>query len=141
METESAMKITKNVLEAITAHAEKGAPIEACGYLAQEGSIITRHYELANMDRSPEHFSFDPKEQFAVFRDARSKGLEICAVYHSHPATPARPSVEDIKLAFDPDLSYVIVSLAGGKADIRSFKIKNTKAEQEVLEAIDGDML
>ena len=141
MESESAMKITKNALEAITAHAKKESPIEACGYLAQEGCIITRHYELANIDRSPEHFSFDPKEQFAVFRDARSNGLEIRAVYHSHPAAPARPSAEDIKLAFDPDLSYVIVSLAGGKADARSFKIKNAKVEQEVLEVIDGDKL
>lgn len=141
MEAESRMKITKNVLEAITAHAKREAPIEACGYLAREGGIITRYYELANIDRSPEHFSFDPKEQFAVFRDARAKGFEIYAVYHSHPATPARPSAEDIKLAFDPNLSYVIVSLAGGKADAISFKIKNAKAEQEVLEVIDGDKL
>ncbi len=141
MEAESRMKITKNVLEAITAHAKREAPIEACGYLAREGGIITRHYELANIDRSPEHFLFDPKEQFAVFRDARAKGLEICAVYHSHPATPARPSAEDIKLAYDPSLSYVIISLAADDADVRSFKIRKLKAEQEVLEVIDGDKL
>jgi proteasome lid subunit RPN8/RPN11 len=131
------MKIMKNVIDKIVRHAKTDAPAEACGYLAREEGVVTRHYELTNYDKSPEHFSFDPTEQFKALRDARDKGLEICAVYHSHPCTPARPSEEDIKLAFDPRLSYIIVSLANGRESVKSFKIKNSKVELEVMEVID----
>jgi proteasome lid subunit RPN8/RPN11 len=131
------MKIKRNIISQIIEHAKRDAPVEACGYLAAKDGIVSRYYDLTNIDHSQEHFSFDPKEQFAVVKDARAKGYEVCAVYHSHPATPARPSVEDIKLAYDPGISYVIVSLAGGKEDVKSFKIAGGKAEREDLEIVD----
>ncbi len=127
------MKIKKNIIDEIINHAKKDAPVEACGYLAGKDGVINRHYELTNMDKSEEHFAFDPKEQFATVKDARNDGLEVCAVYHSHPQTPARPSTEDIKLAYDPNISYVIISLANGQEDVKSFKIKNANVEPETL--------
>lgn len=131
------MNIKKNVLDSIIAHAKKDSPIEACGYLASDkDGIVIKHYELTNMDKSSEHFAFDPKEQFNTLRDARNDDLEICAAYHSHPFTPARPSIEDIKLAYDPNLSYVIVSLAGGKPDVKSFRINFSSVEKESLEVV-----
>lgn len=133
------IKIKKEIIEKMIEHAKKDAPIEACGYLVGKGGLVSWHYELTNIDKSEEHFSFEPKEQFDTVRDAREKGLEICAVYHSHPETPARPSGEDIKLAFDPDLSYVIVSLADGAEDVKSFKIKDSNVEIEDMEVIDSD--
>jgi proteasome lid subunit RPN8/RPN11 len=69
--------------------------------------------------------------------DVRSKKMEILAVYHSHPATPARPSGEDIALAHDPDVSYVIISLAGSREDIRSFRIVDGIVEHEVIVVMD----
>ena len=119
-------------------HAKKEAPLEACGYLAAKNGMIAALYALTNIDKSGEHFSFDPKEQFAALRDARTKGLEICAVYHSHPASPARPSEEDIKLAHDPQMLYVIVSLAQEREDVRAFRIKNKSVEPVALEVIDN---
>ncbi|MFQ5952875.1 MAG: M67 family metallopeptidase [Candidatus Omnitrophota bacterium] len=130
------MKIKKEVIDKLIEHAKRDAPVEACGYLARKDDIITAHYELLNIDKSEEHFSFDPKDQFATVKDARTKGLEVCAVYHSHPQSPARPSPEDLKLAFDPNMSYVIVSLAGGEEDVKSFRITGSKLEPEELEVI-----
>ena len=131
------MKIKQDIISKIIEHAKREAPVEACGYLAAKDGIVERHYDLTNIDHSEDHFSFDPKEQFAIVKDARAKGYEVCAVYHSHPATPARPSVEDINLAYDPVISYVIVSLAGGQEDVKSFKIAGGKAEREDLEIVD----
>ena len=130
------MKIKKAVVIEMINHAKKEMPLECCGYLAAEGSMVVASYALTNVDKSSEHFSFDPQEQFAVLRDVRSKGLEIIAVYHSHPASPARPSDEDIRLAHDPDKIYVIVSLAQVKEEVKAFKIKGQKAEPEILEVI-----
>lgn len=131
------MKIKKEIINSIVSHAKSGAPIEMCGYLAGRDGVVTRHYELTNIDNSEDHFSFDPKEQFATVKDARNNGLEVCAVYHSHPVTPARPSQEDIRLAYDPAISYVIISLADGGEDVKSFKIRDSEVTPEPIEIVE----
>ena len=128
--------ITRDVADDIIEHAKKDTPVEACGYLAGKNGVITKSYRMTNIDNSPEHFSFDPKEQFDVVRKARSEGLEIIANYHSHPLSPARPSQEDIDLAYDPDISYLIISLEGGRKDIRSFSIKNSEVKSQEIKII-----
>ncbi len=128
--------ITRDVAEDIIEHAKKDIPVEACGYLAGKNGLISKSYRMTNIDNSPEHFSFDPKEQFDVVRKVRSEGLEIIANYHSHPVTPARPSKEDINLAYDPNISYVIISLEGGREDIKSFSIENSDIKIEEIKII-----
>ena len=131
------MKINKNVIDAIIAHAEENLPHEACGYLAETQGLVCVHYELTNLDKASDHFSMDPKEQFAAVREMRKKRQRLCAVYHSHPETPARPSEEDIRLAYDPDISYVIISLKGKKPIVKSFLIKQGIVIHEHIEIID----
>jgi proteasome lid subunit RPN8/RPN11 len=122
--------IPQEILDGLAAHALRELPNEACGLLAGNGSAVVAHYPMANVDRSPEHFSLDPKEQFRVLREARSHGWQIVASYHSHPQTPARPSEEDIRLAFDPDTVYIILSLQEReKPDIKAFSIRGGKVE------------
>jgi len=128
------LRISQQIKDAIIDQARNGLPEEICGYLAGLGSDVTKRYPLTNIDHSNEHFSFDPAEQFQVVREVRKEGLIILANYHSHPETPARPSVEDIRLAFDPDISYVIVSLAAEMPDIKSFRISNGEVEKEEIE-------
>jgi proteasome lid subunit RPN8/RPN11 len=99
-------------------------PNEACGLLVGKDGLVQKHYPLTNTDRSPEHFAFDPKEQFQVLKEARAEGLQIVANYHSHPSTPARPSAEDIRLAYDPDIIYIILSLAAETPSIKAFHIQ-----------------
>ena len=131
------MNIQRTVIEDLIRHARSQAPIEACGYLAQKDETVTAAFPMRNADASPEHFSFDPAEQFTVVRRMRTAGLRLRAVYHSHPATPARPSAEDIRLANDPAISYVIVSLAGPRPDVKSFQIRNGQAAPEPLTIIE----
>jgi|GEM_PF-53319 molybdopterin-synthase adenylyltransferase len=127
------LAIQKPVLDAIVEHAQSGRPYEACGYLAKKEDEVVRFFPLKNADESAEHFSFDPAEQFAVVRTIRNEGLSPAAVFHSHPNTPARMSQEDIRLARDPDISYVIVSLAGAEPVIKAFRVRNgTVTPQDV---------
>ncbi len=130
------IRLTRDVANDIIEHARNDTPVEACGYLAGKNGVITRSYRMKNIDNSPEHFSFDPEEQFDIVRKARSEGLEIIANYHSHPATPARPSPEDINLAYDPDISYLIVSLADGREEIKSFSIKESVVKNQEIKII-----
>lgn len=132
------MRITASAREQIIAHGQADAPIEACGYLSAENGVIVEAIRLRNVDASAEHFSFDPAEQFATVRSIRKSGRKLAAVYHSHPASPARPSAEDIRLAFDPELSYVILSLLDGAVDLRSFHIRAGQVIHEAIEIVAG---
>jgi len=109
--------ITKADYEFICKRAAAGQPEEVCGLIAgtdREDGVreIRKVYHLTNTDHSPEHFSIDPKEQIAAVKDMRANGLTPLGNWHSHPATPARPSAEDIRLANDSSASYLILSLA-----------------------------
>ena len=124
------MIIPKEIIEELITQARQDAPNETCGYLlgtsGEEGDVITENYWMENIDHSPEHFSFASKDQFAALKYARSKGLKILANWHSHPASPSRPSQEDLRLANDPNIRYAILSLHEG-VHLNSFKILNGK--------------
>ena len=119
------MEIKQNVIDKLIAQAQKDAPNETCGYLlGTADGTVTENYWMENIDHSPEHFSFAPKDQFAALKYSRSKGLKILANWHSHPASPSRPSQEDLRLANDPTIRYAILSLHEG-IHLNSFKIIN----------------
>ena len=114
-------------------HALEGFPLEVCGILGGTGDTVSAIYRMVNTDASNEHFMMSPKEQFAVIKDLRAKGLDMLGIYHSHPETPARPSEEDIRLALTPDVSYLIISLAAKPPEIKSFKISNGNVQPEAI--------
>ena len=120
------LKIPGNIFEQMLQQAKAEAPIEACGILAGKNKTVEKLYKMTNTDQSSDHFMMTPEEQFKVVKDIRSDGLEMLAIYHSHPETPARPSAEDIRLALTPDVIYVIVSLQNANTPVlKGFLIEN----------------
>ncbi|MBP5458397.1 MAG: M67 family metallopeptidase [Paludibacteraceae bacterium] len=116
--------ITEEAYQSLLQQARKDAPIESCGYLlGPDKHTVTVNYPMTNVDHSEEHFSFDPKEQFAAMKYARQQGLVIVGNWHSHPASPSRPSEEDKRLAVDPNALYFILSLAGVEPVFNVFSI------------------
>lgn len=142
METgENMVIMTKEQYDSIVAYAQKHTPLEACGLLGGiwegEKKTVKKVYFLTNIDQSAEHFSLKPEEQFAAVKDMRENGWSLLGNFHSHPATPSRPSEEDKRLAFDTKASYLILSLAGEEPVLNSFKIdsaKNVTKEELIIE-------
>lgn len=66
-----------------------------------------------------------------MVKEARKEGWDLVAVYHSHPGTPARMSEEDIHLAFDSEMIYVIYSVVEDK--IHAFKVRDRKIYEEQI--------
>jgi len=133
------LKIPNSIYINLIAHAREGLPLEVCGILGGTGDTVMVMNRMTNADASSEHFTLDPKEQFAVYKALRAKELSILAIYHSHPTSPARPSAEDIRMAYTPGVSHVIISLADpAGAVVKSFLIENGAVEQEQLEVIPG---
>jgi proteasome lid subunit RPN8/RPN11 len=109
------LRLNKSDFDKILAHAKENLPEEACGLIAgvKDGDTkeIKKVYLLTNIDHTNEHFSMDPKEQLAAVKDMRANGLTPLGNWHSHPESPARPSEEDKRLAYDPTVNYLILSL------------------------------
>ena len=127
------MMIILNIeqFEAIVNHAKDNLPNEDCGLLGgifeDNKKIVKKVYFLTNIDKSPEHFSMEPKEQFAAVKDMRNNGWTLLGNFHSHPETPSRMSKEDKRLAFDTNMSYLILSLADEEPVLNSFNIDSDK--------------
>jgi proteasome lid subunit RPN8/RPN11 len=130
------LQIEQKVLTAMQAHGRREEPNEACGYLASKDGIVSRHFELTNIDAAPDHYSMDPAQQFATIRQIRNESMQVAGVYHTHPDTPARPSMEDIRLAYAPDLVYIIVSLMAGVEPVLAYKINQGEVVQVDLQVV-----
>ncbi len=124
------IRITKRIIDRIVEQGRRENPLEACGYLAGNDNEVEAIFPMTNVDQSPEHYSFAPEEQFSVMQEAHSRGLELIAAYHTHPVTPAQMSAEDIRLAYDTGILYIIYSLKSG--DIKAFKVSGKKQVTEV---------
>lgn len=120
------LEIPNIIFEQMIAQVKDEAPIEACGILAGSNNKVKKLYKMTNAEKRSDHFMMEPKEQFKVVKDIRRSGLEMLAIYHSHPETPARPSAEDNRLALTPDVTYIIVSLQNGDHPaVKGFLMEN----------------
>lgn len=79
------------------------------------------------LPRSKSHrYWVNPQEMLIVMREARSCGLEIIGIYHSHPDQAAVPSECDRRLAWQ-HYSYAIISVQQGTAqDLQSWCLNET---------------
>ncbi|HZS12911.1 MAG TPA: M67 family metallopeptidase [Nitrospirales bacterium] len=158
------LAIPKAILDEMIVHAREVAPHECCGLLAGSGPRVTKLYRIKNIvaipgadalssfdqakmshlarlspeERAEIAFVMDAHEQALALRDMRKQGLELRAVYHSHPESPARPSVTDIKNAteFDeirdklnlPQPFHLIISLMASEPDVRAYRIADSRS-------------
>jgi len=129
--------ITRTAYNCIIANAIQHVPNEICGLLAGfiDGTtkIVRNVYFLKNVDHSPAHFTMDVAEQFDALKDMRQQHLVMLGNFHSHPATPPRPSEEDKRMAYDSVASYIIVSLASAEPVMKSFHIERGITTEEKL--------
>ncbi len=76
------------------------------------------------IDTKHRRYSIDPKDILRVQKQARSQGLNIIGVYHSHPDHVAVPSECDRTQAW-PEYAYVIVSVQGKESGNKAVDIQN----------------
>src|SRR5262249_40402087 len=82
---------------------------------------VTKRYPLVNAAASPVEYLSDDKSMFEAWRDWRKNGLEVLAVYHSHPTSPPVPSRKDLAQNYDPDVVNLIVSLQTDPPTVRGW--------------------
>ncbi|MBF0137064.1 MAG: M67 family metallopeptidase [Magnetococcus sp. DMHC-1] len=126
--------IPRTVVNHILGHAQRTAPLECVGVLSGNNCQVTGWHPLPNLCRDPYHFWADPEKEVRLFRELRTAGLEVVAIYHSHPTGPLDPSPTDIAEHAYPHALYLIVSLeTRGRIELGGFLIRDGRAEPQEL--------
>ena len=131
------LSIPKQILEDLVAEARRAAPHECCGLLAGQKMHVTTHYKIANIvategaemanfdiakishlqrltpgERAEIAFVMDAREMSVAFKDMRANALDLQVINHSHPHSPSRPSLTDIRNATDFESVRKVLNLA-----------------------------
>ncbi len=89
--------------------AKDALPNESCAFLLGHNYKVAEVLPMRNIDESPITFSIEPAELIRAYNLAESKGMEVIAIFHSHPAK-AWPSSTDIKFMEINPVVWVIYS-------------------------------
>lgn len=84
------------------------SPEEACGFVAGIGNHSRLVIPITNILHDKFRFRMDPAEQLKAFLLVEEKGIEILAIYHSHPYGINSPSLTDIDEVTFPGIIYLI---------------------------------
>ena len=122
-------------------HAERLYPKECCGamlgHLQGENKLVIEAIPLENAyaGEQAEHYELRPADLQAADKEARSRGLDLIGIFHSHPDCDAYFSETDLKNSC-PWYSFVVLSIQRGDFHhANSFvpDLDQTHAEQEEL--------
>jgi proteasome lid subunit RPN8/RPN11 len=136
------VKIAKQLLAEIVAHAQENPRIECCGVVAvladghATAKTAARVYRAENVHASALKFEIAPMELYRLNEQIEEEGWEIGAIYHSHVRSAPYPSQTDIGFAAGwPGLEWIIVGLAGdGEPEVRSYVIDGAQVGEIALE-------
>lgn len=106
---------------------QNNAPEEACGIVAGLNYDAEVVIPITNALHSPARYQMDPQEQVEAFNQIDREGLDLLAIYHSHPSGPPEPSASDIDESQYPEVIYLIWSIPDRKWICRGFLIQEGK--------------
>ena len=128
---------------AIARHGEATHPEECCGLMlgtyAEDRKVVRDLLPIANAredEARHNRFLIGPQEMLRGERQARTLGLDVVGIYHSHPDVPAVPSRFDLEHAW-PVFSYIIVSVAAtGAGEMLSWQLREDRSgfDAEIIE-------
>lgn len=129
------LHLADNCRLAICAHAERSFPEECCGtMLGRDRDDGTREVtavlpvENVKGENRERRYLIDPKALLLAEREARTRGLDVVGIYHSHPNHPSQASEFDRDHAM-PYWSYVIVSCTDGKSQqMQSWRLRDDRS-------------
>ena len=135
------IKLKREHVDRMVAHALEDAPIECCGLLAARDGLVAEVRRAKNKEASPYRFSIDPLETRKHERAMDDAGLELAGFYHSHTGSPAVPSPTDIRMMapfFGPPFVHFVIGVADREApEVRVWHIEGSERLEREFEVID----
>ena len=135
------IKINPAAWETMVAHAQATFPDECCGVMIGKIDDAGKHVstaialENAYKGKQEDRYEIRPEDLLAADKNARSQGLDLIGIFHSHPDCDAYFSETDLKNSC-PWYSFVVLSIREGRFHhAKSFlpDAEQTRAAEEVL--------
>lgn len=129
-----AVSLPRTLVNALLRHAQQSPEAEVCGLIGAAGDVPQRCYPVPNIASAPRRlFQMDPRAQIDALRQMRARNESLFGIYHSHPHSPALPSLTDITEAGYPDALYLIISLnTRGVLEMRAWRLAPQLQEVEL---------
>jgi proteasome lid subunit RPN8/RPN11 len=122
-EASEPLLVPSDILESLVAHCVGESPLECCGVLGGVGRQVLSHHPLGNVARSETRYQGDPGDLVQAWRWLRARGMEILAIYHSHPRWEAVPSAVDRRENHWGEMPHLIVSLLADTPTMRAWRL------------------
>ncbi len=135
------MKISRDVLESITAHSRETMPAECCGILMSrcgDPDVVDDILPAENVS------SVRPHETYVLGHRAHMKavdaeiadGARITGYYHSHPRGGVSPSKRDAVQAVE-DAVYLVINGKNGQSEYAAWRLREKGFVEEPVEVIE----
>lgn len=136
------IRIEQAAWDLMVSHAQKTYPNECCG--AMLGNVdgadktVTEAVAIENAFTGEQgaRYEIRPEDLIAADKAARSRGLDLVGIFHSHPDCDAYFSRTDLENSC-PWYSFVILSIKDGKFDHANSFLPDpdqTRAEPELVQ-------
>lgn len=113
---------------------QSNLPEEACGLLGGLSDEVRLMVGIENELHSPVRYRMLAEDQLRGFGLLEAEGLNLVAIFHSHPSGPPVPSPRDISEAYYPDALTLIWSPGENAWGLRGFWIVEGHVREESLE-------
>jgi proteasome lid subunit RPN8/RPN11 len=137
------IRLRREHLDAMIAHALEDAPIECCGIIAARDGVITEVHRAVNKEASPYRFSIDPLQTRRLEEQIDATGASLAGFYHSHTGSDPVPSPTDIRMMnafFGPPYIHFVIGVADRENPIaRVWYIENGDRIEQEYEILPGD--
>ena len=135
------IQIDSEAWQVMVSHAKSTYPNECCG--AMIGTIdgddksvkISVPIENAFTGVQHERYELRPEDLLKADREARSRGMDLIGIFHSHPDCDAYFSETDLKNSC-PWYSFVVLSIYKGEFDHANSFLPNAEQTEAVKEEL-----
>lgn len=129
------------ILQEMIDQARAELPNECCGLLAGqlgEGvGRVQRRLPLINAAASPVEYWSDGRSLLDAHKYMDREGLELLAIYHSHPTSAPIPSKKDRERSYDENIMALIISLQSEPPEVRAWWLTPEAHCEAVFDLID----
>jgi len=135
------IRVSAEPWNAMVAHAQSTYPNECCGAMlgrvdgAEKEVLVAMRLENSSKGSQAARYELRPEDLLAADKEARSRGMDLVGIYHSHPDCGAYFSETDLKNSC-PWYSFIVLSIQKGEFDHANSWLPNaeqTAAEKEEL--------
>jgi [CysO sulfur-carrier protein]-S-L-cysteine hydrolase len=126
---QQSISLTAGQIEELVSIAKDVLPEESCALLLGENNVVVEILPMRNIDQSPVKFSIESTELVEAYNLAESKGMQVVAIFHSHPTKPS-PSGTDRKFMQINPVIWLIYSTT--ESQLKAFVYDDDDTVKEI---------